>query len=282
MRLKAIFKSILFGAVFFTAPFLYPALGLAQASVNPNNTVRIEVFEREDCGHCRDQKAFFNDLQKERDDLEIIYHDIDEAEEKELFNQIAELENIPKVTPTTLINFTVIQGFDTADTTGRTLLKIIEANKGTEKEQITAADFIYAGGSKDVVEGGATCEDEEECEIEYQEYWVNIPFYGAVDVGKFSLPILALVLGLVDGFNPCAMWVLVLFLTILLEAGSRRRMFEMAGLFIFAEGVMYYLILNFWMTTWDFVGLDGHHYAHCRPWWPLVLALIFSTTSIQG
>ena len=34
-------------------------------------------------------------------------------------------------------------------------------------------------------------------------------------------------------------------------------MFEMAGIFIVAEAVMYYLILNVWMTAWDFVGLDN-------------------------
>jgi len=34
-------------------------------------------------------------------------------------------------------------------------------------------------------------------------------------------------------------------------------MFEMAGLFIIAESVMYYLILNVWMTAFDFVGLDS-------------------------
>ncbi len=257
MSVKASLKTILFGAVLLMAPFVYPHINVAHASVNPDNLVRIEVFERDDCTHCKDQKAFFKDLQLARDDLQIIYHDVTETDAKILFNKVTELENIPKVTPTTLINFTVIQGFDTPDTTGRTLLKIIEQNKGYDKEQITAEDFIAAGGSKTVVEGGATCDDGEECEVEYQEYWVNIPFYGTVDVGKYSLPTLSLVLGLVDGFNPCAMWVLVLFLTILLEAGSRRRMFEMAGLFILAEGIMYYLILNVWMTTWDFVGLDN-------------------------
>ena len=40
------------------------------------------------------------------------------------------------------------------------------------------------------------------------------------------------------------------------QAGSRRRMFEFAGLFILAEAVMYYLILNVWFTAWDFVKLD--------------------------
>jgi uncharacterized protein (UPF0333 family) len=52
------------------------------------------------------------------------------------------------------------------------------------------------------------------------------------------------------------MWVLVMFLTLLMEAGSRLRMFQMAGLFLLAEAIMYYLILTVWMTTWDFIGLD--------------------------
>ncbi len=46
-------------------------------------TVRIEVFEREDCSHCRDEKTFLNQLQKERGDLIVIFHDIGESEHKE-------------------------------------------------------------------------------------------------------------------------------------------------------------------------------------------------------
>jgi hypothetical protein len=52
------------------------------------------------------------------------------------------------------------------------------------------------------------------------------------------------------------MWVLVMFLLILSQAGSRQRMFIYAGLFILAEAVMYYLILNVWYTVFDFVGLN--------------------------
>ncbi len=248
----AFFKKFLLifsGVIFLTAPF-------ANAVEQPADTVRVEVFEREDCTHCQDEKAFLNELTKERNDLIVVFHDIAEREHKDHFIELAELEGIPKVTPITLIDGVILQGFSTAETTGRTIESLIDKAKG--KPQYTFEEFIDAGGSGNIVTGGETCDDEggEACAIDVTENWVNIPFYGPVDVSKYSLPVLSLVLGFVDGFNPCAMWVLVMFLTILAEAGSRRRMFEMAGLFIFAEAVMYYLILNVWMTAWDFVGLD--------------------------
>lgn len=247
MTLKKLFQSILFGAVLLAAPLSY-------AAETPKDTVRIEIFEREDCGHCQDEKVFLNQLQKEREDLILVFHDIAETKHKEHFIQLTELEGLPKVTPITIIDSVVLQGFDTAETTGKVITQLIERTKG--KKQYTFEEFIAAGGSKELLKEEGTCDADEVCAIEQTEFFVNIPFVGAVDVARYSLPTMALILGFVDGFNPCAMWVLVLFLTILLEAGSRRRMFEMAGLFIFAEAVMYYLILNVWMTAWDFVGMD--------------------------
>jgi len=52
------------------------------------------------------------------------------------------------------------------------------------------------------------------------------------------------------------MWVLVTFLLILLQIGDRKKMFYVAGLFMLAEAITYYLILDVWYLTWDFVGLD--------------------------
>lgn len=222
------------------------------------DTVRIEVFERDDCGHCQNEKEFLNKLQSERGDLVVVYHDISEKEHKEHFINLTELENLPKVTPITIIDGIILQGFDTEKTTGQKIRALVDSAKG--KTQYTFEEFINAGGSKSIEQSDAVCSIEGDvigCATDDADYWVTIPFYGPVNVARYSLPALSLVLGLVDGFNPCAMWVLVLFLTILMEAGSRRRMIEMAGLFIIAEAVMYYLILNAWMTAWDFVGLDA-------------------------
>ena len=251
MKLKNLLIALTFGVVAFATPFAY-------AVEKPSETIRIEVFERDTCGHCKMEKEFLNKIQKERGDLIVVYHNIGEDIHKKHFIQLTELEGIPKVTPITIIDAVVLQGFDSEETTGKKIKALIDNAKG--KSQYTFEEFIAAGGSQNIITDSGTCSIEGEqisCGVQEVNYWVTIPFIGVVDVAKYSLPILSVILGFVDGFNPCAMWVLVLFLTILMEAGSRRRMFEMAGIFIIAEAVMYYLILNVWMTTWDFVGLDA-------------------------
>ena len=251
-------KSLTIGLLVF-AGLISAQIAYAQSAPTcaPNEVVRVEVFERDDCGHCQDEKEFLEDLQIERGDLLVTYHNIDKKEHKEHFNQLTELKNIPKVTPITIIGGVIIQGFSSSETTGKQIRALVDKAKG--QPQYTFQEFIEMGGGT-VEEGGSTCTIEGEdigCGVDAIDYWVDVPFVGPVNVAKYSLPFLSIVLGFVDGFNPCAMWVLVLFLTILMEAGSRRRMFEMAGLFIIAEAVMYYLILNAWMTAWDFVGLDN-------------------------
>ncbi|MCK5616887.1 thioredoxin family protein, partial [Candidatus Pacearchaeota archaeon] len=226
---------------------------LALAVEAPMDAVRIDIFERPDCGHCQAEKAFLNELANERGDLILVYHDIFEKEHKKHFIELAELEDIPKVTPITIIDGVLLQGFSSAETTGKKIENLIESAKG--KTQYTFEEFIAMGGSQSIESDEGTC-DSDGCDVDAIDYTFDVPFIGPVNMAAYSLHTLSLVLGFVDGFNPCAMWVLVMFLTILAEAGSRRRMFEMAGLFIFAEAIMYYLILNVWMTAWDFVGLD--------------------------
>jgi len=252
MKLKNFLIGLLtLGVAGMAAPFVY-------AVDMPEGTVRLEVFERQDCAHCQAEKKFLEDLQEQRGDMVIIYHDIADIDQKEHFITLTELEGIPKVTPITIIDGNILQGFATPKTTGKRIESLIDSTKG--KPQYSFEEFVAMGGSKNIESVGETCElvgDVIKCDTGSTELWVDVPFVGEVDIAQYSLPAMATVLGFVDGFNPCAMWVLVLFLTILMEAGSRRRMFEMAGLFILAEAVMYYLILTVWMTAWDFVGLDN-------------------------
>lgn len=233
------------------------AMGHEALTENTEGQVTIEVLERSDCVHCQDEKAFLNTLAATRSDIKVIYHDIDNEEDRELWKTVAELEKLPKVTPITLIGNKIIQGFGTADTTGKVFEEMIEAAKG--KEQLTFQQVVEMGGTgtADEVEGGGCDEDSETCApTEYEPLYVKVPFFGNVDVKAYSLPTLSIILGFVDGFNPCAMWVLVTFLLVLVQIGDRKRMWQIAGLFILAEAVMYYLILNVWFTVWDFVGLD--------------------------
>jgi hypothetical protein len=65
---------------------------------------------------------------------------------------------------------------------------------------------------------------------------VDIPVLGEVHIRDLGLPLFSIVLGLVDGFNPCAMWVLLFLLSLLVNLHSRRRMAAIGGTFVLVSG----------------------------------------------
>jgi hypothetical protein len=109
-------------------------------------------------------------------------------------------------------------------------------------------------GACPVDEEVAACE--ESAEDEAVEYIVTVPLVGPIDLANLALPVLAVVLGTADGFNPCAMWALVAFLTALAQVGSLVKMIQFAGVFVIAQGLMYVVILNSWLLAFDFIGAD--------------------------
>ncbi len=221
-----------------------------------SGAVQLDIFVREGCAHCAAEKEFLADLQTIRSDITINFHDLAIPAERALFDSVTEKAKLAKATPLTFMNGTIIQGFSTADTTGKHIIEVINAAKG--KPPVSMEDFLSGKVSASVTKKDAGCDETgaTPCTVSDAEYLVHIPFIGTIDMQKFSLPVIAAILGFVDGFNPCAMWVLVTFLLILLQLGDRKKVWQVAGLFIAAETIMYYLILNVWFTAWDFIGLD--------------------------
>jgi len=78
---------------------------------------------------------------------------------------------------------------------------------------------------------------------------IKVPIFGEVDLSKMSLPALTAVLGTLDGFNPCAMWILVVLISLLLTLRSRKKILLVGGTFIFAEGLLYFLFMAAWLNA---------------------------------
>lgn len=72
---------------------------------------------------------------------------------------------------------------------------------------------------------------------------IDIPFIGSVNTSGLSLPILTIVLGVLDSFNPCSFFILIFLLNLLLYVRSRRRMLLVGGIFIFFSGFFYFLFM---------------------------------------
>jgi hypothetical protein len=85
---------------------------------------------------------------------------------------------------------------------------------------------------------------------------VAVPWLGEIDPSTVSLPWLTLGIGLADGLNPCAIWVLVVLLGILLHVDSTRRMLLYAGTFVVMSGVVYFVFMTAWATLFGLVGLS--------------------------
>ena len=225
--------------------------------------VKIEYFGRKDCKNCANLEKFLKELSTKRDDFEYVEHKIDESkEEKAFFDETASKLKLVKGTPIIYIDGHIIQGFNTADTTGKEIENLINSGK-TKDKILTLKEYVESGQAGNVSSNGAVCTGDTVCEVPgltkgaENQVLVNIPIINkTVDLTNYSLFTMSLILGTIDGFNPCAMWVLVLFLTALIAVGNKVKMFRVAGLFILAEAVMYFFILNAWIYAWDFVGLD--------------------------
>ena len=247
-------KCLLWVVLFLGGAFCWSFARAEQAPVS------IDVLERDVCGHCQAEREFLLRFQKSHPEADIRFHDVYETEGAELLGKVSERTGLPRATPTTIIGGRfVLQGFESPDTTGKILDSIFSRAK---REEISGSlsDTLANGGALERTDTGAPICNAETgiCTNPKNPLSaIKVPFTGkTLDVSGYSLPLLASVLGFIDGFNPCAMWVLVTFLLVLIQTGSRARMWSIAGLFIVAETVMYYMILNVWFTTFNFVGLD--------------------------
>lgn len=241
--MKKIFSTLFLGFLFFNSVPL---------SVTAQSTSEVEspviMFGRDDCGYCKKLKEYLAQEEIQYQYLNIVTDD----HAKELYDAVVKKHGLTKVTPITVIGERVLVGFNGKQTTGKQITQAIAA--AAESDVKTIEDHLEKAPAQSVEEGSG-CTDLE-CDTGSQQFIFELPFLGIVDLQTFSLATLSIVLGVVDGFNPCAMWVLITFLTILSQAGSKRKMIFLAGLFIVAEAVMYNLILNVWYKTWDFVALD--------------------------
>jgi len=83
---------------------------------------------------------------------------------------------------------------------------------------------------------------------------LHLPVIGEVRPRDLSLPALTVLLAAVDGFNPCAMWVLVFLIGLLLSLKDEKRMWLLGGAFLAATAVMYFAVMAAWLNLVLFLG----------------------------
>ena len=85
---------------------------------------------------------------------------------------------------------------------------------------------------------------------------MEVPFLGRLNAKQLGMPVFTFLVGLVDGFNPCAMWVLMFLLSVLVNIKERKKILVIAGTFVFVSGLAYYAFMAAWLNVFMLVGLD--------------------------
>lgn len=83
---------------------------------------------------------------------------------------------------------------------------------------------------------------------------IDVPILGEIDAMDFSLPALTFIIGILDGFNPCAMWTLIFLISLLLGMQNRKRMFILGTAFIISSAAVYFMFMAAWLNLLIFLG----------------------------
>lgn len=221
--------------------------GAAVARIASANVV--EIFVREGCPHCEDAEVFLADLARERPDVRIVVRDVGRdpsalARLKELARTHA--AGMARV-PATFVGGQLIVGYSREANTG-------ELIRGALAGAQTAA----------AAPGAATCDAEESLSCVAPQAEPGTPpqkfeitlFGRTIALDDVGLPAFTLAMGLLDGFNPCSMWVLVMMISLLAPLNDRRRMLAVAGTFVVIEGIAYFAFMAAWLNLFLFIGLS--------------------------
>lgn len=222
----------------FTVILLFLNINTAIAQ----NPTTIYFFYGKECPHCAKEKPFLDILEQKYLQLTVERYEVwHNKENAELFIKLAEACGV-QVTgvPATFIGEDVVVGFDNEDVKGKEI----------EEKVLKCINQGCIDTMTKLEEGGT-------CPAPKNETIVNIPFFGKLNAKNVSLPFLTMVLGLADGFNACAMFVLLILISILLRTQSRKRMILISGIFILTSGLIYLLFMTIWLNAFFLLGKMG-------------------------
>lgn len=194
--------------------------------------VTLYLFWARGCPHCEEEIGFLNRLQPKYSYLDIQKFEItDSRQNGDLLEKMSQdLHFEASGIPVTIIGSKYFIGFQDDETTGKSIEEAI-IDEHQKKEPASSSSLNHPSIPKSI----------------------HIPFMNHIQIQSLSLPVLSIVLGAIDGFNPCAMWVLIMLLSFLIGIHDRKKLIVLGCLFLFASAFVYFLFLVAWLKFMLFV-----------------------------
>lgn len=208
----------------------------------------IILYWGDGCPNCEKEREWLETVAEEHPDLTITEYEVwKDADNRERFIEVGEdLGFTASSVPTTTIGDRVWIGWttpiknDIADA-----IELILAGK-------TPPPGVYG------TPGAGTCSEElMECSVEEDGVLIDVPLVGEVSLDDKSLLVSTVIIGFVDGVNPCSLWVISVLLTIVIRTASRRRVIAIGATFLSVTAGMYALYMAGIYSALSVVGSLG-------------------------
>ena len=195
-------------------PSTSPTL-VAPAASGAGDEVELVLFWGDGCPHCAAEKEWLEGVLDEYPGLTVSEYEVwyDEGNRQKFVEAGERLGFEPAGVPTTIIDDRVWVGF----------------NEQTADEIETTIELLGAGGT---ASGPTTAGSSSNARI-------DVPLVGDVGLADKSLVVSTLIIGFVDGVNPCSLWVISVLLAIVVRTGSRGRVVAIGTTFLVVTAGMY-------------------------------------------
>jgi len=199
--------------------------------------LKIYFFWGNGCPHCIREKEFLAELKERYPRLYIESYEVWQSPANaRFFSQMTQSAGIKSTgVPVTFIDRKVFVGFSESDKAE--IDKTIQSCLG--RQCIDPADRLTQPVEQKT------------------EKTVELPFLGVIDQSAASLPMITIILGGLDSFNPCAFFVLFFLLSLMVHARSRARMMLIGGTFVLFSGLIYFLFMAAWLNLFLLAGNLG-------------------------
>ena len=178
-------------------------------NIKNDEKVNIYLFYSKICPHCQKEEKYFETLkEKYQDKINIYTYEVTENKtNNEIMKSLKkELKEKNQGVPFTIIGAKTFLGYD---------------ESFNERIENTIDSYLNENADTDNT--------------------YTIPILGKVEAKNASIILIAIILGFIDGFNPCAMWILLLLINMCISINDKKKMLIVCLTFIITSGIIYFL-----------------------------------------
>lgn len=210
----------------------------SEVDTQSRTIIHLYFFWSKKCPHCVKAQPFVEKLDKELPWIKLHSYELSQNPENILV--LEQLSNMLGVTQISIPAFSfckdILLGFSDVENTGKYLRdRLVFCRDDTSKKNNPSDQVSQTNGTQTPSP-------------------MALPLIGILNTDKYSLPVFTLIIASLDSLNPCAFFVLLFLLSLLVHAHHRRQMFIIGMIFIFFSALIYFLFMAAWLNVFILFG----------------------------